>query len=64
MREADLQLWESQVVQILKGEEGPVELKQKPTTPGSLILDACDLEDYTCSSYLDDLDRHRQLIME
>lgn len=55
----------NRVVQMLKGEEGPVEVKpQKSMAPRSLMLDACDLEDYTCSNYLNDLNRHRQLIME
>ncbi|KAF3439194.1 hypothetical protein FNV43_RR17469 [Rhamnella rubrinervis] len=54
----------NRVVRLLKDEDGPVELKQKSTAVRSLILDACDLEDYTCSSYLSDLHRHRQLVME
>ncbi|KAI9111668.1 hypothetical protein K1719_017358 [Acacia pycnantha] len=55
----------NRVVQMLKGEEGPTEVKpQKSMAPRSLMLDACDLEDYTCSNYLNDLNRHRQLIME
>lgn len=54
----------NRVVKLLKDEDGPIELKQKSTAVRSLILDACDLEDYTCSSYLSDLNRHRQLLME
>lgn len=48
-----------QVVQLLKGEEAFIDSKHK-----SLSLEACDLEDYTCSSYLKDLNRHRELVME
>ncbi|XP_057421415.1 receptor-like cytosolic serine/threonine-protein kinase RBK1 [Lotus japonicus] len=54
----------NQVVQLLKGEEVAIELSQKSIAPRSLLLDACDLEDYTCSNYLNDLNRHKQLIME
>lgn len=54
-----------QVVQILKGEGGIVDqLKQKSSVVRSLVLEACDLEDYTCSNYLSDLNRHRQLVMD
>ncbi|KAF7809398.1 receptor-like cytosolic serine/threonine-protein kinase RBK1 [Senna tora] len=55
---------EVQVAQMLKGEEGSIEMRQKSITPRSLMLEACDLEDYSCSSYLNDLNRHRELIME
>ncbi|TKY69962.1 Receptor cytosolic serine/threonine-protein kinase RBK1 [Spatholobus suberectus] len=54
----------NQVVQLLKGEETVIEPKQNLVAQKSLLLEACDLEDYTCSSYLKDLNRHRQLIME
>lgn len=53
-----------QVVLLLKGEEVAMDLTQKTIAPRSLLLDACDLEDYTCSNYLNDLNRHKQLIME
>ncbi|KAK7361329.1 hypothetical protein VNO77_03379 [Canavalia gladiata] len=54
----------NQVVQLLKGEEVAIELSQTSIAPRSLLLDACDLEDYTCSNYLNDLNRHKQLIMD
>ncbi|KAM6563978.1 hypothetical protein CsatB_023976 [Cannabis sativa] len=56
----------NQVVKILKGEDGHVDLKPKTTSGAvrSVMLDACDVEDYTCSTYLNDLNRHRQLVME
>ncbi|KAL1365484.1 receptor-like cytosolic serine/threonine-protein kinase RBK1 [Arachis duranensis] len=54
----------NKVVKLLKGEEVAVEITQKTKSPRSLLLDACDLEDYTCSNYLNDLNRHKQLIME
>lgn len=60
----DLPLWEQQVVQLLKGEKVPNELNQNSSAPRSLLIDACDLEDYTCSNYLNDLNRHKQLLME
>ncbi|XP_028785171.1 receptor-like cytosolic serine/threonine-protein kinase RBK1 isoform X2 [Neltuma alba] len=53
-----------QVVQLLKGEEGIVDVKQKSVPTRSILLDASDLEEYTCSTYLNDLNRHRQLVME
>lgn len=54
----------NRVVQLLKGEDGHQELKPKSAAFRSVMLDACDLEDYTCSTYLNDLNRHRQLVME
>ncbi|KAM5577029.1 receptor-like cytosolic serine/threonine-protein kinase RBK1 [Rosa sericea] len=55
----------TRVVKVLEGEDGLGEqLKQKSTQVRSLVLDACDLEDYTCSNYLSDLTRHRQLVMD
>ncbi|KAI4314429.1 hypothetical protein L6164_027339 [Bauhinia variegata] len=54
----------NQVVQLLKGEARPADLKQKSPTSRSTLLDACDLEDYTCSNYLDEINRHMQLVME
>ncbi|KAL2349010.1 hypothetical protein Fmac_003010 [Flemingia macrophylla] len=51
-------------VQMLKGEEAIAEPKKNLVSQKSLMLEACDLEDYTCSNYLTDLNRHRQLIME
>ncbi|KAL5177453.1 Receptor-like cytosolic serine/threonine-protein kinase RBK1 [Glycine soja] len=54
----------NQVVQLLKGEEVPIELTQNSSAPRSHLIDACDLEDYTCSNYLTDLNRHKQLLME
>lgn len=52
-----------QVVQLLKGENG-VDMKQKSMGGRALLLDACDLEDYTSTTYLKDLNRHMQLVME
>ncbi|XP_023552649.1 receptor-like cytosolic serine/threonine-protein kinase RBK1 isoform X1 [Cucurbita pepo subsp. pepo] len=56
----------NRVVQLLKGEDGPVDqLKQKSLNGDrSLLLEACDLEDYTINStYLKDLTRHRELAL-
>lgn len=52
------------VVQLLRGEGGQIELKQKTMGGRTIILDACDLEDYTCTTYLKDLNRHMQLVLE
>lgn len=55
----------NRVVQLLKGEgEKSLDLKQQSIGGRALLLDACDLEDYTSSSYLNDLTRHRQLVLE
>ncbi|KAK4367029.1 hypothetical protein RND71_014909 [Anisodus tanguticus] len=51
-------------VQLLKGENVPIDMKQKSTGGRALMLDACDLEDYSSTTYLKDLNRHMQLIME
>ncbi|CAJ2647352.1 unnamed protein product [Trifolium pratense] len=53
-----------QVVQLLKGEEATIDSKRISATSKSHMLEACDLEDYTCSNYLKDLNRHRELLME
>ena len=54
-----------QVVKLLRGEAGgPTELKQKSMEGRAIILDACDLEDYTCSNYLNDLNRHMKLVLD
>ncbi|KAF8018519.1 hypothetical protein BT93_H3411 [Corymbia citriodora subsp. variegata] len=52
------------VVQMLKGEDGAQEWKQKSVSGRALLLDACDLEDYSCTTYLKDLHRHMQLLMQ
>lgn len=53
-----------QVVQLLSGEEVPTDLKQKTFSGRAVLLDGCDLQDYTCTSYLNDLNRHMELVME
>nr|GMD00670.1 receptor-like cytosolic serine/threonine-protein kinase RBK1 [Ipomoea batatas] len=52
------------VVQLLKGESEAVDLKHKSTEGRALLLGSFDLEDYTCTTYLRDLNRHMQLAME
>ncbi|XVF17375.1 hypothetical protein REPUB_Repub10bG0116100 [Reevesia pubescens] len=52
------------VVQLLKNEDGPVECQQKSCGGKAVIVDGCDLQDYTRTSYLNDLNRHMQLVME
>ncbi|XWS41662.1 hypothetical protein CRYUN_Cryun17cG0101700 [Craigia yunnanensis] len=54
----------TRVVQLLKNEDGPVECQQKSCGGKTVIVDGCDLQDYTCTSYLNDLNRHMQLVME
>ncbi|KAG2279564.1 hypothetical protein Bca52824_050784 [Brassica carinata] len=52
------------LVQLLRGEEGPDELQQKPGERAEVSVNACDVQDHTSSSYLNELTRHRQLLME
>ncbi|XP_065873056.1 receptor-like cytosolic serine/threonine-protein kinase RBK1 [Euphorbia lathyris] len=52
------------VVKLLKGAELPSELRQSSKAGRTMILDACEMQDYTCSSYMDDLNRHMQLVMD
>nr|XP_043617515.1 receptor-like cytosolic serine/threonine-protein kinase RBK1 [Erigeron canadensis] len=51
------------VVQMLKGEGTTVELRQNTFDGRSIIVDECDLEGYTSTTYLKDLNRHRELVM-
>ncbi|GAB4847211.1 hypothetical protein Ancab_026220 [Ancistrocladus abbreviatus] len=54
----------NRVVQLLRGEGGTVDqAKQKSTVPRtSFLFD--ELEEYTSSNYLNDLNRHKELLME
>ncbi|KAF5738039.1 receptor-like cytosolic serine/threonine-protein kinase RBK1 isoform X1 [Tripterygium wilfordii] len=54
----------NRVLQLLKGEDAPTEFKQKRNAGREILLDACDMQDYTCTTYLNDLNRHMQLAME
>uniref|UniRef100_A0A2P2JTB5 non-specific serine/threonine protein kinase n=1 Tax=Rhizophora mucronata TaxID=61149 RepID=A0A2P2JTB5_RHIMU len=55
----------NRVVQLLKGEEVAMEMKQMTNVAGrAVLLDGCDSQDYTCTSYLNDLSRHMQLVLE
>ncbi|XP_010523304.1 PREDICTED: receptor-like cytosolic serine/threonine-protein kinase RBK1 [Tarenaya hassleriana] len=53
----------TRVVQLLRGEDGTEEM-EKPGGGRAVSLDGCYHQDYTCASYLNDLTRHRQLLME
>ncbi|KAL6012618.1 hypothetical protein ACLOJK_003107 [Asimina triloba] len=53
----------NQVLQILRGETARVR-EHRPNLLKALLLDAYELEDYTCSRYLSDLNRHRKLALE
>ncbi|KAK1410541.1 hypothetical protein QVD17_37078 [Tagetes erecta] len=50
------------VIQMLKGER--VEPKPKACGGRPILLDACDLDDYSSTAYLKDLNRHMELVME
>ncbi|KAI5669747.1 hypothetical protein M9H77_19600 [Catharanthus roseus] len=52
------------VVQLLKGENELLDVKQKSMGERALLLDACDLEEYSSTTYLKDLNRHMELVME
>lgn len=53
------------VVQLLRGEEeGEIELREKCGGGRTVLLEACDMDEYSSSTYLNDLDRHKQLAME
>ncbi|KAL9245611.1 hypothetical protein vseg_019240 [Gypsophila vaccaria] len=55
----------NKVVELLKGENGEFDqMEQKFISSRSLLVDTYDLEDYTCSNYLQDLNRHMELVME
>lgn len=53
-----------QVVKILKGENEALELKQKSMGGRALLLHECDLEEYSSTTYMKDLNRHRELVMD
>ncbi|CAI0474305.1 unnamed protein product, partial [Linum tenue] len=56
----------SRVVQFLNGEDLAIDMVMisKTNSGRAVILDASDLQDYTCTNYLNDLNRHMQLVME
>ncbi|XP_040380985.1 receptor-like cytosolic serine/threonine-protein kinase RBK1 isoform X2 [Oryza brachyantha] len=54
------------VVRFLKGDRESLEMMQmqRPKLTKPPMFDSCDSEDYTRSSYLNDLDRHKKLALE
>ncbi|GJN13640.1 hypothetical protein PR202_gb00365 [Eleusine coracana subsp. coracana] len=52
------------VVCFLKGERESLEVTRRPNIVNPLMFDSSDSEDYSCSRYLDDLNRHKQLAFE
>lgn len=52
------------VVCFLKGDRESLELVRRPKIVKPLMFDSGDSEDYTRSSYLSDLNRHKQLALE
>ena len=56
-----------QVVRLLIGKDESLDLMDEAPKPFARrlpIFDASDLDDYTCSRYLNDLNRHKQLALE
>ncbi|KAK8477653.1 hypothetical protein V6N11_027631 [Hibiscus sabdariffa] len=54
----------AEVVKLLKEEDGPVDFHQVSSGRKAVIVDGCDLKDYNCNNYIDDLNRHKQLVLE
>ncbi|GMI67226.1 ROP binding protein kinases 1 [Hibiscus trionum] len=54
----------TEVVQLLKEEDAPVDFQQVSSGRKAVIVDGCDLKDYNCNNYIDDLNRHKQLVLE
>ncbi|KAK9109060.1 hypothetical protein Sjap_017120 [Stephania japonica] len=55
------------VIQLLMGKDGSTEntgIEDESLVAKTVILGSCELEDYTSSKYLHDLNRHRQLALE
>ncbi|KAM7515795.1 hypothetical protein LguiA_005378 [Lonicera macranthoides] len=52
------------VVQMMKAEKIPVEMRQTSMGGKAVLVEACDLEGYTCATYITDLSRHMELVME
>lgn len=52
------------VVRFLKGDMESLELMGKPKPTKPPMFESCDSEDYTRTSYLNDLDKHKQLALE
>ncbi|KAF8081972.1 hypothetical protein N665_0854s0011 [Sinapis alba] len=53
----------NRLVELLRG-GGDDRLAEQQQISRRMSLDGCDLQDHTSSSYLNDLTRHRQLLME
>ncbi|XP_052195824.1 receptor-like cytosolic serine/threonine-protein kinase RBK1 [Diospyros lotus] len=54
----------TRVVQLLREEGGQRELRQDSIGGRALIVEACDMEGYTSTSYINDLHRHMELVLE
>ncbi|KAK9036256.1 hypothetical protein V6N11_078264 [Hibiscus sabdariffa] len=54
----------AEVVKLLKEEDGHVDFHQVSSGRKAVIVDGCDLKDYNCNNYIDDLNRHKQLVLE
>lgn len=48
----------------MKAEKIPVEMRQTSMGGKAVLVETCDLEDYTCATYIADLSRHMELVME
>lgn len=53
----------AQALQVLRGEDESIVVGGDGATK-PVLFDACDLEDYSSSRYLNDLSRHRELALE
>ncbi|CAN1829129.1 Receptor-like cytosolic serine/threonine-protein kinase RBK1 [Linum perenne] len=64
--DSDMRPSMARVVQILNGEDLALDavMVHKTSSGRGVMLDASDLQDYTCTNYLNDLNRHMQLVME
>ncbi|KAL1196417.1 Receptor-like cytosolic serine/threonine-protein kinase RBK1 [Cardamine amara subsp. amara] len=54
----------NRLVQLLRGDDRLAEVQQQSGGARAVSLDGCDDLDHTSLSYLNDLTRHRQLLME
>lgn len=49
---------------MLRGENTALERNQKSIGPKGVIVDSCDMDDYSSTTYLKDLNRHKELVMQ
>ncbi|XP_044461064.1 receptor-like cytosolic serine/threonine-protein kinase RBK1 [Mangifera indica] len=54
----------NRVALMLRGEDEAAELKPKLSSRRSVVFEGSDMQDHTCASYLNEINRHMQLVME